>query len=73
MTYKKENNDTEPIHLPIEQTEDFVDVSKYKDKFLFIPLGGACEVGMNLNLYYHKGEDAGKWLIVDLGICFAEP
>lgn len=74
MTNHKNNQDeSEHIHLPIEQSVDFVDVSKYKDKFLFIPLGGACEVGMNLNLYYHKGEDDGKWLIVDLGICFAEP
>lgn len=67
------NKNQKPIHLPIDQGVDYVDVSKYKDKFLFIPLGGACEVGMNLNLYYHDGEDAGKWLIVDLGICFAEP
>ena len=70
MTHEKTE---EPIHLPIEQEASYLDVAKYKDKFLFIPLGGACEVGMNLNLYYHKGEDPGKWLIVDLGICFAEP
>ena len=35
---------------------------------LFLPLGGAGEIGMNLNLYGH----AGKWLMVDLGITFAD-
>jgi len=59
--------------LLLEQPKDLIDIKKYEDKFLFIPLGGANEVGMNLNLYYHKGENPGKWLIVDLGICFAEP
>jgi ribonuclease J len=74
MNKINENDELESTHVPVEQSVDFVDVAKYKDKFLFIPLGGACEVGMNLNLYYHKGDDEnGKWLIVDLGICFAEP
>jgi ribonuclease J len=59
--------------LLLEQPKDLIDIKKYEDKFLFIPLGGANEVGLNLNLYYHKGDDPGKWLIVDLGICFAEP
>ncbi len=35
---------------------------------VFLPLGGAGEIGMNLNLY---GCD-GKWLMVDLGITFAD-
>ncbi len=74
MNKINENEELESTHVPVEQSVDFVDIAKYKDKFLFIPLGGACEVGMNLNLYYHKGDDEnGKWLIVDLGICFAEP
>lgn len=38
------------------------------DELLFLPLGGAGEIGMNLNLYGH----AGKWLMVDLGIGFAD-
>ncbi|CAK0763932.1 Ribonuclease J [Azospirillaceae bacterium] len=39
------------------------------DKALyFLPLGGAGEIGMNLNLYGH----AGKWLMVDLGISFGD-
>ena len=36
------------------------------DELLFLPLGGAGEIGMNLNLYGH----AGKWLMVDLGVTF---
>src|SRR5471030_399554 len=38
------------------------------DELLFLALGGASEIGMNLNLYGH----AGKWLMVDLGIAFGD-
>ena len=38
------------------------------DELLFVALGGAGEIGMNLNLYGH----AGKWLMVDLGIAFTD-
>ncbi|CAK0758085.1 Ribonuclease J [Azospirillaceae bacterium] len=38
------------------------------DSLLFLPLGGAGEIGMNLSLYGH----AGKWLMVDLGISFGD-
>ncbi|MBV8393466.1 MAG: ribonuclease J [Alphaproteobacteria bacterium] len=38
------------------------------DELLFLALGGAGEIGMNLNLYGH----AGKWLMVDLGIGFGD-
>ncbi len=41
--------------------------NQYNDDVLFVPLGGANEIGMNLNLYRYKG----KWLIIDLGIGFA--
>ena len=37
-------------------------------QLLFVPLGGAGEIGMNLNLYGYDG----KWLMVDLGITFAD-
>ena len=37
-------------------------------ELLFVPLGGAGEIGMNLNLY---GFD-GKWLMVDCGVTFAD-
>ncbi len=38
------------------------------DALYFLPLGGSGEIGMNLNLYGHRG----KWLMVDLGISFAD-
>lgn len=38
------------------------------DELLFLPLGGTGEVGMNVYLYGH----AGRWLMVDLGIGFAD-
>lgn len=38
------------------------------DELYFLPLGGAGEIGMNLNLYGHDG----KWLMVDLGITFGD-
>jgi ribonuclease J len=39
-----------------------------EQELLFAPLGGAGEIGLNLNLY---GLD-GQWLMVDLGISFAD-
>ena len=42
--------------------------SKYKNKLIFLPLGGAGEIGMNLNLYHLNG----RWIIVDLGLGFAD-
>ena len=41
---------------------------EHADELLFVPLGGSNEIGMNLNLYAYKG----KWLMVDLGIGFAD-
>ena len=38
------------------------------DELMFLPLGGAGEIGMNLNLYGH----AGQWLMVDLGVSFGD-
>lgn len=40
----------------------------HSPELLFVPLGGAGEIGMNLNLY----GCAGRWLMVDLGISFAD-
>ena len=42
--------------------------TKTAEELLFLPLGGAGEIGMNLNLYGY----GGKWLMVDLGITFAD-
>ena len=38
-------------------------------ELLFLALGGSGEIGMNVNLY---GCD-GKWVMVDLGLTFADP
>jgi ribonuclease J len=38
------------------------------DGVYFLPLGGSGEIGMNLNLYGTEG----KWLMVDLGVTFAD-
>lgn len=39
-----------------------------KTNFWFLPLGGAAEIGMNLNLFGHNKE----WIIVDCGITFGD-
>src|SRR4029079_10782896 len=36
---------------------------------LFLALGGSGEIGMNVNLYGCEG----KWVMVDLGLTFADP
>ena len=43
-------------------------IKAHKDDFLFIPLGGCNEIGINVNLYHYKG----KYLIVDCGSGFAD-
>lgn len=39
-----------------------------RDSFYFLPLAGSGEIGPNFNLYHYKG----KWLIVDVGVTFAQ-
>lgn len=39
-------------------------------ELVFLPLGGAGEIGMNLNLYGFGPEGKRKWLMVDLGVTF---
>ena len=43
-----------------------------KEELLFCPLGGSGEIGMNMNLYAYGKEDNQKWIIVDLGVTFAD-
>ena len=43
-----------------------------KEELLFCPLGGSGEIGMNLNLYAYGKPDNQKWLIVDVGVTFAD-
>lgn len=40
-----------------------------KDELIFLALGGSGEIGMNVNLYGCQG----KWVMVDLGLTFADP
>jgi len=42
------------------------------DELLFLPLGGAGEIGMNLNLYGYGPRGAERWMMVDLGITFGD-
>lgn len=39
------------------------------NELLFLALGGSGEIGMNVNLYGSQG----KWVMVDLGLTFADP
>jgi len=41
-----------------------------QDRFVFLPLGGAGEIGMNLNLYGFGPPGKEKWIMIDLGITF---
>ena len=44
---------------------------KEPDELIFLALGGAGEIGMNLNLYGLGPPDGETWVMVDLGITFA--
>ena len=43
-----------------------------KDELIFCPLGGSGEIGGNMNLYAYGKEDEKKWIIVDMGVSFAD-
>ncbi len=43
-----------------------------KEQLLFCPLGGSGEIGGNMNLYAYGKEDDQKWIIVDMGVSFAD-
>ena len=40
------------------------------DELVFLPLGGANEIGMNLSLYGFGPADDRRWLMIDLGVSF---
>lgn len=44
-----------------------------RNEFVFLPLGGVGEIGMNLALYGIGPADDRKWLMVDCGVSFAGP
>ncbi len=46
--------------------------SKFNDELVFLPLGGSGEIGMNLNLFGYGPEDDRQWIMVDLGVTFAD-
>ena len=46
---------------------------KREDEFVFLPLGGSGEIGMNLNLFGFGPEHDRKWIIVDMGVTFGGP
>ena len=43
-----------------------------KEEFIFCPLGGSGEIGMNMNLFAYGSPENRKWLIVDIGVTFAD-
>jgi len=45
---------------------------KKKEEFIFCPLGGSGEIGMNMNLYAYGNLENRKWIIVDIGVTFAD-
>ncbi len=47
-------------------------MTKSKDELVFLALGGAGEIGMNLNLYGYGPPANHRWMMVDLGITFGD-
>jgi len=43
-----------------------------KEEFIFCPLGGSGEIGMNMNLFAYGKPENRKWIIVDIGVTFAD-
>ena len=41
-------------------------------ELFFCPLGGSGEIGMNMNLFGYGSSEDTKWLIVDMGVTFAD-
>ena len=45
---------------------------KKNEELIFCPLGGSGEIGMNMNLYAYGTAENQKWIIVDMGVTFAD-
>lgn len=41
-----------------------------QNELVFLPLGGAGEIGMNLNCYGYGPPDARSWMVIDCGVLF---
>ena len=63
--YQKKQDENRVI---FKKHQDNFIPKNFKNEFLFLPLGGSNEIGMNFNLYHQDG----KWLIIDCGIGFAD-
>ena len=42
------------------------------EEFIFCPLGGSGEIGMIMNLFAYGNVEIRKWIIVDIGVTFAD-
>ena len=42
-------------------------INNMKNEFLFCPLGGSGEIGMNMNLFGYGQPGDHKWIMVDIG------
>ena len=43
-----------------------------KDRLIYVPLGGAGEIGMNMYLYGFGPKDAERFILVDVGVTFPD-
>jgi len=43
-----------------------------KEELIFCPLGGSGEIGMNMNLFAYGKPENQKWIVVDIGVTFAD-
>jgi ribonuclease J len=44
--------------------------NQHDEEFVFLPLGGSGEIGMNLNVFGFGPADNRQWVIVDMGVTF---
>ncbi|WP_409362027.1 ribonuclease J [Bartonella heixiaziensis] len=48
-------------------------IAANENEFVFLPLGGVGEIGMNLAAYGFGPQNLREWLLVDMGVSFAGP
>ncbi|WP_208435854.1 ribonuclease J [Bartonella phoceensis] len=48
-------------------------VAANENEFIFLPLGGVGEIGMNLAAYGFGPQNFREWLLIDMGVSFAGP
>ena len=58
--------------LQLKEFQKFIGNFMSKEELIFCPLGGSGEIGGNMNLYAYGKEDEKKWIIVDMGVSFAD-